>query len=65
MASLTGEVDLEEGLTAEEKARSLLCATEIEGVLKRYGCKVVTTPIVRGDKVWAEMHVVINQERRV
>lgn len=64
MAGISGEVNLEEGLTQEETMRSLVCAAEIESVLKKYNCKIVTTPIVHGMDVFTEIHVLPNQARR-
>lgn len=64
MAGAVSITRLEEGLTAEENVRSLTCAAEVERVLKSFDCMIVTAPIIAGEQVFTEIHVLPRQPRR-
>jgi len=66
MADATGIVRLEDDLTTAEKERALACAFEVERVLRRYGCKIVTAPVVgTNNEVFSEVHILPDAKRRV
>jgi hypothetical protein len=65
LAESTGIVRLEDDLTELEQARALACANEVEAVLRKYGCKIVTAPVIAGSSVFSEIHILPNAIRRV